>query len=152
MDPLKEYALEVLETIQERVGNEGATSLVPAEGGEPKDVLFAVLSMGKFADDDLTSFCVALGHIMFGYAKHVALTTFWRDIRRQLDADQVRWGDTWRNRSVRGQQERTMARVRDYYDQLNLGTSQDVGTLYLKAAGNLYICIVRLLHPDYATA
>ena len=70
------------------------------------------------------------------------LPEFVEALRIQLEADDVRWGDTWEERYMEGQEERTMARYEDYYDQFrNGGTPMP----WLKVAGGAFICWVREL-------
>jgi hypothetical protein len=51
------------------------------------------------------------------------ITEFVDALEAQLESDQKRWGDTWKNRPIgdydgRGDQiDRTMERIEDYYDQ-----------------------------------
>lgn len=150
MRHLNTYADEVRAEVQKMV--RGDDSLFPVEGSKPKDVLFGILAMGIFEDDDLYLYCVAFARLMYGYAEFVSPTTFWSDLNKQLEREHIKWGDTWRRRTIFGQQNRTMDRVRDYYDQLDLGNTKDTAKHFLNTAGNLYICIVRLLHPKYSTS
>ena len=73
------------------------------------------------------------------------LEEFKSELESQLEEDTVRWGNTWLNRPVEGQYDRTQARLNDYYDQYKHGNqTYDV----MKAIGNLYICWVRDNHPE----
>ncbi len=61
-------------------------------------------------------------------------------LTKQLEADQARWGDTWKMRSRDGQEERVFARLMDYLDQYrNAGTPIP----WLKIMGEAHICLVR---------
>lgn len=54
----------------------------------------------------------------------------------QVEADQKRWGDTWRKRPREGQEDRIFHRFMDYYDQWkNAGTPIP----WLKVAGEALI-------------
>jgi len=67
-------------------------------------------------------------------------------LTEQLEADQARWGDTWKTRPREGQEERVFARFADYLDQYrNAGTPIP----WLKVMGEAHICLVREEHPDY---
>ena len=71
---------------------------------------------------------------------------FCEELKAQIDADEKRWGDTWRYRSVEGQMDRMMARFKDYQDQHNLG---GLPVPWLKIAGEALIGWVRDKHPQY---
>ena len=64
----------------------------------------------------------------------------------QLEDDQERWGDTWKERSVKGQVERTYARFNDYLDQY-----EQAGTPipWMKIIGGAMICWVRETFEDW---
>lgn len=64
----------------------------------------------------------------------------------QLEADEKRWGDTWKKRPVEGQGARTQARLVDYMDQHYEG-GQEIP--WEKIAGGAIICLTRLEHPEY---
>lgn len=73
------------------------------------------------------------------------VTEFADELAKQLAEDEARWGDTWRHRPIEGQEERTYARFRDYFDQY-LHTGAPVP--WLKIAGNALICWVRERYPE----
>ena len=45
------------------------------------------------------------------------LPEFVEDFKKQLDNDEIKWGDTWRTRPAEGQERRVKARFDDYFDQ-----------------------------------
>jgi len=59
---------------------------------------------------------------------------------KQLEEDEKRWGDTWKKRSIDGQEMRTKARFDDYFEQF-----QNAGTPipWMKVVGEALICWVR---------
>jgi len=62
------------------------------------------------------------------------------ELKHRLEMDQLRWGDTWKNRPREGQEERAFARYVDYLDQFrNAGTSIP----WLKVIGEAMICWIR---------
>jgi len=63
----------------------------------------------------------------------------------QLKEDDERWGDTWRQRDVGGQEERIFAKLRDYYDQWRHGGKP---IPWLKIAGLAMIAWLRTERPD----
>jgi len=63
----------------------------------------------------------------------------------QLESDQQRWGDTWKTRTVKGQEQRCFARFRDYYDQFVMA---GVPIPWLKIIGEAHIAMVREDHPE----
>ena len=67
---------------------------------------------------------------------------FVRALHAQLEEDDARWGDTWENRSIDGQEYRTQVRFSDYFDQFR-ATGTPVP--WLKIAGGAFICWVREL-------
>ena len=68
------------------------------------------------------------------------LPEFTKALEEQLASDQLRWGDTWKQRSIEGQELRTKARFDDYFAQFeNSGKSIP----WLKVAGAALICWVR---------
>ncbi len=73
------------------------------------------------------------------------LPEFVEALRIQLEADDVRWGDTWEEYPIEGQEERTMARYTDYYAQFKNG---GVPMPWLKVAGGAFICWVRELRAE----
>lgn len=76
------------------------------------------------------------------------IADFTQALQEQLDADEKRWGDTWRHRPIEGQVDRMMARFKDYQDQHNY-TSLDIPMPWLKIAGEALIGWVRENNPDY---
>ncbi len=66
-------------------------------------------------------------------------------LRAQLEADEKRWGDTWRHRPRKGQEARMFVRFRDYFEQYIRG---GVELPLLKIAGEVLICWVREHHPE----
>jgi len=71
---------------------------------------------------------------------------FVAEMRQQLEADQARWGDTWKKRVREGQERRTRARYQDYFDQFENGGTP---IPWLKIVGGAFICWVRERYPDY---
>lgn len=74
------------------------------------------------------------------------ISEFCEELIAQIDADEERWGDTWRYRTVEGQMDRMMARFKDYQDQHNLGGQR---VPWLKIAGEALIGWVRDHYPQY---
>lgn len=68
------------------------------------------------------------------------LPEFMDALRKQLEDDEKRWGDTWKNRSIVGQDERTHEVFNNYWDQYFHGNTP---VPYLKIAGNALICWIR---------
>ena len=66
-------------------------------------------------------------------------------LNKQLVEDEKRWGDTWLNRTRLGQEERTVMKFNDYFDQF---FSKDIPVPWLKIAGNAMICWIREEHPE----
>lgn len=65
---------------------------------------------------------------------------FTEALKAQIEADDKRWGDTWKTRPVEGQEDRAFARFQDYYDQFkNAGTPIP----WLKIVGEALIAWVR---------
>ncbi len=77
------------------------------------------------------------GGVLFSY-----FTQFVAALRRQLEEDDARWGDTWMGRPLEGQEERTKARFQDYFDQYEAAGTP---VPWLKVAGGAFICWVREL-------
>ena len=63
----------------------------------------------------------------------------------QLQNDEKRWGDTWRQRPREGQEERAFARFQDYLDQWKNAATP---VPWLKVAGEALICWVRENYPE----
>lgn len=66
-------------------------------------------------------------------------------LTEQLEQDQERWGDTWKERSREGQELRTKTRFDDYFAQF---INANVPVPWLKVAGAALICWVRENHPE----
>ncbi len=64
---------------------------------------------------------------------------FYEALSVQLVADEMRWGDTWKNRPREGQEERILARLEAYADQYRNG---DTPIPWLKIAG---LCLIAML-------
>ena len=73
------------------------------------------------------------------------LPEFMDALRAQLDKDQERWGDTWKKRSIIGQDDRVFSMFMDYYDQYKNANTE---IPYLKIAGEALICWVRKLELE----
>ena len=68
------------------------------------------------------------------------LPEFFEALTTQIYKDNLRWGDTWKERPVEGQEHRMFARFQDYYDQFkNAGTPMP----WLKIAGEAFIGFIR---------
>lgn len=66
-------------------------------------------------------------------------------LTKQLNEDDARWGDTWLKRTTEGQDDRTIKKFNDYFDQYkNAGTPLP----YMKIIGNALICWIRTKHPE----
>jgi len=66
-------------------------------------------------------------------------------LKKQLEADDYRWGDTWLHRTRKGQEDRTIKTFRDYFDQYERA---GVPMPWLKIIGNALICWIRENHPE----
>ena len=73
------------------------------------------------------------------------LPEFMEAFEAQLRADDIRWGDTWLNRSPKGQEARVFGDVKDYYHKFFYGHEP---MPWLKVIGNAYIAWVRTVHPE----
>jgi len=72
------------------------------------------------------------------------LPEFVQELRKQLEADDKRWGDTWLQRKPEGQTERIELTFKNYFDQYrNVGTPVN----WLKVAGEALICWIRESYP-----
>lgn len=69
---------------------------------------------------------------------------FVKELIEQLESDAKRWGDTWLQRGLKGQEKRTMERYRDYYDQFKAGSPMP----WMKIIGGALICWIREKHPE----
>jgi len=73
------------------------------------------------------------------------LDEFVEDLRRQLENDHLRWGNTWLKRTKEGQEDRTRKRYDAYFDQFeNAGTPVP----WMKIVGGALICWLREKHPE----
>lgn len=64
----------------------------------------------------------------------------------QLESDDVRWGDEWKQRPVWGQEERIVGRINQYYEVfLSL---ENFSFPWLKVLGLAHIALVRSLHAQ----
>lgn len=63
----------------------------------------------------------------------------------QLKDDEKRWGDTWRNRPLEGQEDRIMEHIMSYHDQFKYGGQK---IPWLKIAGLALIAWVRETYPE----
>jgi hypothetical protein len=63
-----------------------------------------------------------------------------KEFEEQLEDDEKRWGDTWKYREKKGQEERTYARYEDYIDQFR---NAGVEIPWMKIVGGAFICWVR---------
>jgi hypothetical protein len=66
-------------------------------------------------------------------------------LKRQLQEDHARWGDTWLHRTRAGQELRVEQTLLGYFDQFKYA-SQPVP--WVKVAGNALICWIREQHPE----
>lgn len=102
-------------------------------------------------DGDRDGWLRLIGISVIGYFKQsgreTSKVTFIQELQSQLQADYLRFGDTWKKREIKGQLDRTYARLRDYRDQYENGVDQKFP--WLKVAGNAIICLYRLDNPDY---
>jgi hypothetical protein len=76
------------------------------------------------------------------------LPEFMEAFKAKLEADEVRWGDTWLKRTREGQEERTIKSTNDRFDKyLNGGQPFD----NLSIIGDCYINWIREQHPEIWT-
>lgn len=61
-------------------------------------------------------------------------------LKEQLESDQKRWGDTWKDRPEEGQEERIWEHIRTYFDQWK---NAGVPIPWLKVAGLAMIAWIR---------
>jgi hypothetical protein len=66
-------------------------------------------------------------------------------LEEQLRNDELRWGNTWLERTREGQEERTITRFNDYFDQYK---ETGAPLPWLKIAGGALICWLRETHPE----
>lgn len=74
------------------------------------------------------------------------LPEFMKALEKQLESDQERWGDTWKNRPLENQEWRTFMRYASYYDDL---IKHECPIPWLKIAGGAMICWVRENCPEW---
>lgn len=73
------------------------------------------------------------------------LEEFTDALREQLVSDEKRWGDTWREVPIEGQEHRIYGRFMDYLDRFEtLGDPVP----WLRVAGNAMIAWIREKHPE----
>jgi len=76
------------------------------------------------------------------------LPEFMDAFKVKLEADAVRWGDTWLKRTRKGQEERTVRSTNDRFDRyLHGGQPLD----NLSIIGDCYINWIREQHPEMWT-
>ena len=76
------------------------------------------------------------------------LPDFMKALTAQLEKDQKKWGDTWKQRPREGQEVRAFARFHDYEAQfVNAGNPVP----WLKVAGEALIAWVRENHEEVST-
>lgn len=68
------------------------------------------------------------------------LPIFLETFKERLKEDKKKWGNTWKHRSIKGQDERLRQELNAYWDQYDYG-NQDLP--YLKMIGNIFINWVR---------
>lgn len=68
------------------------------------------------------------------------LPVFMEIFEKQLNKDEIRWGDTWKHRSMNGQDDRMYMEMMRYFDQYHHGGQP---LPYLKIIGNAFINWVR---------
>lgn len=73
------------------------------------------------------------------------MVEFCEALKKQLEQDEERWGNTWLKRKIDGQEERTIAKFNDYFDQFR---ERDMPIPWLKIAGGAMICWLREKHPE----
>ena len=73
------------------------------------------------------------------------LDEFAKALKEQLMDDEKRWGDTWLFRTRSGQEERTITKFNDYFDQYR---TRDIPIPWLKIVGGAMICWIRETHKE----
>lgn len=73
------------------------------------------------------------------------LPEFINELEKQLDQDELRWGDAWKRRPVEGQGTRIEARYNDYFDQHEYA---GIPIPWTKIVGEALVGWVRDNHPD----
>lgn len=75
------------------------------------------------------------------------MPAFVKALTEQLEADDARWGDTWRRRARQGHEERIESDINNYFDQYrNAGTPVP----WLKIAGLAMIAWIRETQEGWA--
>jgi len=67
-------------------------------------------------------------------------------LEKELTEAEKRWGDTWLNRTRKGQEGRDEKRFQDYFDQFKYN---GIPVPWLSIIGNSFICWIRDNHPEY---
>jgi len=135
------------ELVRESVGRFDVDDL---EGIDSKEIIRDIFKSVPEHDMDRDAWSDILGLSYIGYHIENPSSTpesFALDLKGQLKGDEVRWGDTWRQRSVKGQLDRTYKEFEDYTDQYLNGVNQEFP--WLRVAGNVVICLTRIDNPDY---
>jgi len=123
-----------------------------------KALLYVIsdLKLAPDENDDELGFCTLLEYLRYAYEALFPPKDFWKALEQRLEEDYKVWGNVWRTRTVHGvpgkpgQVERTIARLQDYLDKTQDSQAQpNTEEMVLKAAGNIYICLVRILDPYY---
>ncbi|MHC4748331.1 MAG: hypothetical protein ACYTFW_00510 [Planctomycetota bacterium] len=73
------------------------------------------------------------------------LDEFSEALKEQLESDELRWGDTWRQRYKEGQEARIWEHIQTYFDQYR---NAQVPIPWLKIAGLAMIAWIRENHPE----
>ena len=68
------------------------------------------------------------------------LPDLFNELRRQLKADQGRWGDEWKRRAIDGQSGRVVRRINEYFQE---HATQGKEIPWLKVIGNAFIAWIR---------
>jgi hypothetical protein len=68
------------------------------------------------------------------------LPEFIEALKAQLEDDQKRWGDTWKQRPIEGQEDRIFEHIASYWDQYR---NANVPVPWLKVAGLALIAWIR---------
>ncbi len=73
------------------------------------------------------------------------LDEFVGELKKQLDSDYERWGNTWLERPREGQEYRILDRINAYYSDFN---SNKIPVPWLKIAGLALIAWIRENHTE----
>lgn len=143
---LDEYIGEVREHVETFITG----PLFKFEPESPLKAIQDVLSRSDNGEKELIQYeiTLALAILKLTYDKCISEPDFWDALVLRLREDNVEWGDTWRTRDIRGQTGRTMRSFRKYADKLTNG-EPDPAEMLLRASGNMFICLVRYLDPNY---